>query len=69
MWSFMIQPGLAIATVDLTNDLPLLIAGLVGVVWLSTGMIAFAAIRHYLSQRTKPTAEATPAIVDHREAA
>jgi hypothetical protein len=69
MWSFMTQPGLATATVDFTSDLSLLLTGLVGVMWLSVGMTAFAAIRHYVSRQTKPLAETAPTPVDHREAA
>ncbi len=69
MWSFMTQPGLATATVDFTDDFTLLGVGLLGMMALAAGAIAFAAIRHYLAQRTKPTAERVPTPADHREAA
>ena len=54
MWNFIIQPGLAAATVDFTNDLTLLGVGLVGMVVLAAGAIACTAIRYHVSQRTKP---------------
>lgn len=52
---------------DLTDDLSLLLIGLVGLVWLYAGMIVFMAISHYLSQMTKPETETTS--TDHRDAA
>jgi hypothetical protein len=43
MWHFVAQPGLATASVDFTSSFSLLGVGLVGLMWLSTGLIAFMA--------------------------
>jgi len=67
MWHVMAQAGLASAGVDFTESFSLLGAGLVGVVWLSAGLIAFMALHHYRSQTRLP--EATPRPLDHQEAA
>ena len=69
MWSFSIQPGLATAIADFTNALSLLTFGLVGLMGLSAGMIVFAAMRHYLSEKTQTAIETAPAFTDYREAA
>jgi hypothetical protein len=69
MWGFITQPGFATAVLDFTNDLSPLIIGLVGLVALPAGMIAFAAVRHYLSQGTATMAETAPAAADFRDAA
>lgn len=69
MWDFVAQPGIVSAVVEFTNELSLLIVGLVGLVWLSAGAIVVAAIHYYLSQKTKPAASTTPFATDHREAA
>jgi hypothetical protein len=49
MGSVLIQPGLATAVMHFTADLALLLAGLVGVVWLSAAMISLVALRHLLA--------------------
>ncbi|MBI3302396.1 MAG: hypothetical protein HYZ72_10030 [Deltaproteobacteria bacterium] len=67
MWSFATQPGLATAVLDFTNDLSWLGVGLLGLMALAAGSVAFVAIRHQVSQRTKPAVETAPA--DYREAA
>jgi hypothetical protein len=69
MWHVIAQPGLASAGVDFTESLSVLVAGLVGVVWLSAGLIAFLALHHYWSQTQTRVPEATPSPLDHREAA
>jgi hypothetical protein len=70
MWSFIAQSGFANATVDFTNDLSLLLVSLVGLVWVSVGMIAFEAVRHYLSEKARPLAEAgSAATAEYQEAA
>ena len=69
MWYVMAQSGLARAGVDFTESLSLLGAGLVGVVWLSAGLIVFLALQHYWSQTRTRLPETTPNPLDHQEAA
>ena len=69
MWTFTMQPGLATAVVDFTNDFSPLLVSLVSVVWLSAGMIVCFALQHFLTQKTEPSAETTPAPADYRTAA
>jgi hypothetical protein len=69
MWNLITQVGPANATVIFANDLSLFVAGLVGLVWLSVGMMAFETIRYYLSEKTQPTATAPTPAIDYREAA
>jgi hypothetical protein len=63
------QAGLASTGVDFTESLSLLGAGLVGVVWLSAGLIVFLALQHYWSQPRTRLPETTPNPLDHQEAA
>lgn len=67
MWNFMTQPGLATAVLDVTNDLSLLGVGLLSLMVLSAGSIAWVAIRHHLSQGAEPAGET--AATSYRKAA
>ena len=69
MWHVIAPSALAGAGVDFTESLSLLVAGLVGVVWLSAGLIAFLALHHYWSQTQLRLPQATPGPLDHQEAA
>jgi hypothetical protein len=69
MWHVMAQSGLASAGVDFTDSLSLLIGGLVGLVWLSAGLIAFLAVQHHWSQLQTRLPEVAPGPPDHQEAA
>jgi hypothetical protein len=70
MWSIIAQAGVANVTVDFTHDLSLLLVGLVSLVWVSGGMLAFAAVRHYLAERPEPAAAAgSAATAEYRKAA
>ena len=69
MWHVIAQSGLASTGVDFTESLSLLGAGLVGVVWLSAGLIVFLALQHYWSQTRTRLPETTPGPLDHQEAA
>jgi len=69
MWRVIAQAGLASAGIDFTDSLSLLVAGLVGLVWLSAGLIAFMAVQHYWSQTQTQLSETTPGPLDHQEAA
>jgi hypothetical protein len=69
MWHVMAQSGLARAGVDFTESLSPLVAGLVGLVWLSAGLIAVLAVHHHWSQPQPRLSEATPDFLDRQEAA
>jgi hypothetical protein len=69
MWSFISQSELATAVLDFTNDLAPLLVGLLGVVWLSSGMIVWAAIHHYLSRTPETGVQPTSPAGDLRDAA
>jgi hypothetical protein len=69
MWHGIAQSGLASVGVDFTDSLSLLVAGLVSLVGLSVGLIAFFAVHHYWSQTEARVPEATPDSLDHQEAA
>jgi hypothetical protein len=69
MWYVVTPSGLASAGVDFTESLSLLVAGLVGLVWLSAGLIVFIALQHYWSQTQRGVPAASPGPRDHREAA
>jgi hypothetical protein len=70
MWSLIAHAGVANATVDFTNELSLLLVGLVSLVGVSGGMLAFDAVRHYLAERTAPSAAAgSAATAEYRKAA
>ena len=69
MWTFITQPGLATTIVDFTHELSPLLVGLGSMVWLSAGMIVFAALQHDAMQNTKPSAETTPTPADYQAAA
>lgn len=69
MWDFIGQSGVASTVVDFTDELSLLLIGLVSLVWLSAGMIVCAAVRHYLSQKKKPVVGEADVSPDRQEAA
>ena len=69
MWDTILQPGLASAVLDFTNDLSLLLVGLLSVIWLSAGVLIFMAVQHYLSQKTQPATKAASSPPDYRDAA
>ncbi|HEV8716139.1 MAG TPA: hypothetical protein VGX03_25350 [Candidatus Binatia bacterium] len=69
MWSFSIQPGFATAIADFTNDLSWLTVGLLGLMALSAGMLAFAALRYYLAEKARPAVETVPSFTEYRRAA
>ena len=70
MWGIMPQlSGLTTTILDFTNDLSPLIVGLIGLTWLSAGMIAVMAIQHYLLQRANPAEKRVSTPRDHRDAA
>jgi hypothetical protein len=69
MLNFIAQAGSATATVDFTNEFSGLLAVLIGLVWLSAGMIAFMAVREWLNAKPQIVADEMPEIADYRQAA
>ena len=69
MWSFLSQFGPATAVLDFTDAFSPLLMGLIGVVWLSAGMIVWETIRHYQSRKRQSKEEAALTAADHRDAA
>jgi len=69
MWNFIAQPGIAAASVDFTSEFSLLALGLLSLLALSAGLIAFAAIRQHVSQKTKIVAGPVLVPADYRDAA
>lgn len=69
MLNLITQPGLTTTVLDFTKDLALLGVGLFGLLVLSAGLIACAAIRHHLSEKTTLAIDTAPAATDHRAAA
>ncbi|HEV8716256.1 MAG TPA: hypothetical protein VGX03_25950 [Candidatus Binatia bacterium] len=69
MWDFMTQSGVASGVVDFTNDLSLLVSGLLSLVGVSAAMIVLVAIHYRLSQKTKPAAGTASAFPDKQKAA
>jgi hypothetical protein len=71
MWSFISQFGLATASLEYTTDFSPFLIGLVGVLWLSAGLMVWATLQHYRSPTwNSETGETAPAIAeDLQEAA
>ena len=69
MASFMNPYGLPTTVLDFTNDLSPLLVGLVCLVGLSGGMIVWATVRHYWSEKIRLATRTAPTSVDHRDAA
>lgn len=69
MWDIIPQSGLATMILDFTDELSPLTVGLVSLVWLAAGMIAFVAIHDYWTKKTQSTIGAGSTSTDHQEAA
>lgn len=70
MWGTIPQVGgLTTTVLDLTNDLSPLIVGLIGLTWLSAGIIAGIVIHHYLLHKIAPTKKTVSTPADHQDAA
>jgi hypothetical protein len=69
MWSFLNQSGLATGSLDFTNDLSLLLIGLLSVMWLSTGIIVWIAISHYLLQKPESVKNLVSTAAEQQDAA
>jgi hypothetical protein len=68
MQSFMTY-GPATAVLDYTSDFSALLIGLISVVGVSAVMIAWAAIRHSMSQTQQPLISKPPLAANQQEAA
>lgn len=69
MFSFIAQAGYTMTVVDFTNDFSSLLVGLVALTALSTGMIAFEAVRYHFVQKADPATEVTPTTIAYQQAA
>jgi len=69
MLNFISTIGRASATINFTDDLSILLTGLIGIVWLSATMIVVSALRESLSRAVKPELLRTNDIPEHRLAA
>jgi len=69
MLNFISTVGLANATVNFTDDLSILLSGLVGLVWLSAMMIVISALRESFSRPVKPEVLIPNEVPEHRLAA
>jgi len=69
MLNFISTVGHASATLNFTDDLSVFLSGLVGLVWLSAGMIVYSALRETYSGKAKLASSTSPHAVDYRLAA
>jgi hypothetical protein len=69
MFSFIAQSDSMATGIDLTNDLSSLLVGLVTLIVLSVGMIAFEAVRYHFAQKAEVPTEMAPATIEYRQAA
>jgi len=69
MLNFITTVGYANATLNLTDDLSILLSGLIGLVWLSATMITVAALRESFSPKAKIEASTTKKVSEYRLAA
>jgi hypothetical protein len=69
MLNFISTVGYASATINFTDDLSILVSGLIGLVWFSAGMIVISALRDSFSRPVKPEAIMTNDTPEQRLAA
>jgi len=69
MFSFIAQANYTTTGIDLTNDLSSLLVGLVTLIVLSAGMIAFEAVRYHFAQKAEVPTEMATATIEYRQAA
>jgi hypothetical protein len=69
MFSFIAQADYTTTGIDLTNDLSSLLVGLITLIVLSAGMIAFEAVRYHFAQKAEVPTEMAPATIEYRQAA
>jgi hypothetical protein len=69
MLNFIAQVGPAAGVVDLTNELSVLLIGLISLVGCSAGALAIMAVREWLAQKPQTVAVETPEPAEYRQAA
>jgi hypothetical protein len=69
MFTVIAQSGYTTTGIDLTTELSSLLIGLVTLLVLSAGMIAFEAVRHHFAPQAQVPTEMAPAIREWRQAA
>ena len=69
MFSFIAQAGTTTTGIDLTNNFSSLWVGLVTLLVLLAGMIAFEAVRYHFAQQAQISTEMAPATIEYRTAA
>jgi hypothetical protein len=69
MFNFISTVGHASATINFTDDLSILLSGLVGLAWLSATMIVVSALRESFSRPAKPEVLETNDVPEQRLAA
>lgn len=69
MLNFISTVGPANATLNFTDDLSILLSGLVGLAWLSASMIVAIALRESFSRKAKLAETASTTASDYRLAA
>ena len=69
MLNFIAQGGRATEVVDLTNELSIILAGLIGVVGCLAGVLMVIAVRDQRAQHPQTVMVETPAPAAYRQAA
>ena len=69
MVSFIAQSRYGTTGIDLTTELSSLLVGLVTLLVLSAGRIAFEAVRYHFAQKAQVPTERAPATTEYRQAA
>jgi hypothetical protein len=69
MLNFIAQGGMATGVVDLTDELAILLAGLIGAVGCLAGVLMVIAVRDQRVQHPQPDMVETPAPAEYRPAA
>ena len=69
MLNFIAQGGMATGVVDLTNELSIILAGLIGVVGCLAGVLMVIAVRDQRVQHPQNGMVETPSPAEYRQAA
>jgi hypothetical protein len=69
MLSFITQSAYTTTGIDLTTNLSSLLVGLVTLLVVTAGMIAFEAVRYHFAQQAQVSTEIAPATIEYRQAA
>jgi hypothetical protein len=69
MLSFITQSAYTTTGIDLTSNLSSLLVGLVTLLMVTAGMIAFEAVRYHFAQKAEVSTEPAPATFEYLKAA